>query len=285
MSDTWTAIAGYSTGEYTDTMVFEVDYDTKKLQKISGQTLVAGEENSQYIRFTMPRYWDGIDTSDKTIKVIYQLTDQYFGKSEVINGEMTEDAVRFGWVVPKAACCVSGTLLFVIVVTGEDYVLKFQITELPVVKSIDPEGEIPEPTREAWYIEFQQRMEAVLTEAEETLGDARTYAEQSEASANAAANIKEDVDDTSAQLDQALDDLKDALEQVGINKATLEVVVQRLNAMVADYDASAEQEILDARVGHNGVTYGSMGEAIRGQFDELRVYVDSEGYVCQNSST
>ena len=97
--------------------------------------------------------------------------------------------------------------------------------------------------------------------------------------------IKEDVDGTSAQLDQALDDLQGALEQVGINKATLEVVVQRLNAMVADYDASAEQEILDARVGHNGVTYGSMGEAIRGQFDELRVYVDSEGYVCQNSST
>ena len=285
MSDTWTAIAGYNTGDYTDTMVFEVDYDTKKLQKISGQTLVAGEENSQYIRFTMPRHWDGIDISDKTIKVIYQLTDQYFGNTAVINGEMTEDAVRFGWVVPKTACCVSGTLLFVIVVTGEDYVLKSQITEVPVVKSIDPEGEIPEPAREAWYIEFQQRMEAVLTEAEETLGDARTYAEQSEASANAAANIKEDVDGTSAKLDQALDDLKDALEQVGINKATLEVVVQRLNAMVADYDASAEQEILDARVGHNGVTYGSMGEAIRGQFDELRVYVDSEGYVCQNSST
>ena len=285
MSDTWTAIAGYSTGEYTDTMVFEVDYDTKKLQKISGQTLVAGEENSQYIRFTMPRYWDGIDISDKTIKVIYQLTDQYFGKSEMINGEMTEDAVRFGWVVPKTACCVSGTLLFVIVVTDEGYALKSQITEVPVVKSIDPEGDIPEPTREAWYIEFQNRMESVLTEAEETLGDARAYAEQSEASANAAANIKEDVDGTSAQLDQALDDLKDALEQVGINKATLEVVVQRLNAMVADYDASAEQEILDARVGHNGVTYGSMGEAIRGQFDELRVYVDSEGYVCQNSST
>jgi len=285
MSDTWTAIAGYSTGEYTDTMVFEVDYDTKKLQKISGQTLVAGEENSQYIRFTMPRYWDGIDISDKTIKVIYQLTDQYFGKSEVINGEMTEDAVRFGWVVPKTACCVSGTLLFVIVVSGENYVLKIQITEVPVVNSLDPEGDIPEPTREAWYIEFQNRMESVLTEAEETLGDARTYAEQSEASANAAANIKENVDSTSDRLDQALDDLQEALEQVGVNKVNIATVVARLNQMVSDYDASAEQEILDARVGHNGVTYGSMGEAIRGQFDELRVYVDSEGYVCQNSST
>lgn len=285
MSDTWTAIAGYNTGDYTDTMVFEVDYDTKKLQKISGQTLVAGEENSQYIRFTMPRYWDGIDISDKTIKIVYQLTDQYFGKSDVINGEMTEGAVRFGWVVPKTACCITGTLLFVIVVSGENYVLKIQITEVPVVKSLDPEGDIPEPTREAWYIEFQNRMESVLTEAEETLGDARTYAEQSEASANAAANIKENVDSTSDRLDQALDDLQEALEQVGVNKVNIATVVARLNQMVSDYDASTETEILDARVGHNGVTYGSMGEAIRGQFDELRVYVDSEGYVCQNSST
>ena len=285
MSDTWTAIAGYNTGDYTDTMVFEVDYDTKKLQKISGQTLVAGEENSQYIRFTMPRYWDGIDISDKTIKIVYQLTDQYFGKSDVINGEMTEGAVRFGWVVPKTACCITGTLLFVIVVSGENYVLKIQITEVPVVKSLDPEGDIPEPTREAWYIEFQNRMESVLTEAEDTLGDARTYAEQSEASANAAANIKENVDSTSDRLDQALDDLQEALEQVGVNKVNIATVVARLNQMVSDYDASTETEILDARVGHNGVTYGSMGEAIRGQFDELRVYVDSEGYVCQNSST
>ena len=285
MSETWTAIAGYTTADYTDTMVFEVDYDSKKLQKISGQTLVAGEENSQYIRFTMPRFWDGIDISDKSIKVVYQLTDQYFGKSDVINGEMTEDAVRFGWVVPKTACCITGTLLFVIVVSGEDYVLKTQITEAPVVKSLDPEHDIPEPSQEAWYIDFQARIEELLSETENTLNAARGAAEAAEQSANAAANIKEDVDGTSAQLGQALDDLQDALEQVGINKATLEVVVQRLNAMVADYDASAEQEILDARVGHNGVTYGSMGEAIRGQFDELRVYVDSEGYVCQNSST
>lgn len=283
MSETWTPITGYDTGDYTDTMVFEVDYDTKKLEKISGQTLVAGEENSQYIRFTMPRYWDGIDITDKTIQVVYMLTNQYFGYSDVINAEYTEDAVQFGWVVPKTACCISAALLFEITVTDTDYVLKSQITEVPVVQSLDPEGTIPEPSQETWYIDFQARIEELLSETENTLNAARGAAEAAEQSANAAAGIKEDVDGTSAQLGQALDDLQDALEQVGINKATLEVVVQRLNAMVADYDASAEQEILDARVGHNGVTYGSMGDAIRGQFNELRVYVDSEGYVCQNS--
>ena len=284
MSETWTAIAGYTTADYTDTMVFEVDYDSKKLQKISGQTLVAGEENSQYIRFTMPRFWDGIDISDKSIKVVYQLTDQYFGKSDVINGEMTEDAVRFGWVVPKTACCITGTLLFVIVVSGEDYVLKTQITEAPVVKSLDPEHDIPEPSQEAWYIDFQARIEELLSETENTLNSARQAAESAERSASDAADIKESVDSTSESLEQALDNLQEVLEQVGINKINIATVVGRLNQMVADYDASAESEIMDARVGHNGVTYGSLGAAIRGQFEELRVYVDSDGYVCQDGT-
>ena len=284
MSDNWTAISGYAAADYTDTMVFEVDYDSKKLQKISGQTLVAGEENSQYIRFTMPRYWDGIDISDKTIKVVYQLTDQYFGKSDVINGEMTEDAVRFGWGVHKTACCITGTLLFVIAVSGEEYALKTQIAEAPVAKSLDPEHDIPEPSREAWYIEFQARVDAVLNEAEDALTDVHRLAGEAAASAGSAAAIKDAVDETKTDLDKALDDLQEVLEQVGINKINIATVVGRLNQMVADYDASAESEIMDARVGHNGVTYGSLGAAIRGQFDELRVYVDSDGYVCQDGT-
>ena len=284
MSDTWTAIAGYPTADYTDTMVFEVDCLTKKLEIISGQTLVAGEENSQYIRFTMPRIWDGIDISDKTIKVVYQLTDQYFGSSDVINAEMTEDAIRFGWVVPKTACSITGTLMFVIVASGEEYVLKTRITEVPVVKSIDPEGDIPEPSKEIWYRDFQVRIEELLGEVENTLNSARQAAESAERSASDAADIKESVDSTSESLEQALDNLQEVLEQVGINKINIATIVGRLNQMVADYDASAESEIMDARVGHNGVTYGSLGAAIRGQFDELRVYVDSDGYVCQDGT-
>lgn len=285
MADTWQAISEYASNNYSDTMVFEVDGATKKLQKISGQTLIAGEKNSQYIRFMMPRYWDGIDVSEKGISIIYGLAGQYYGETAAISAERTDDSLRFGWVVPEEACCIAGTLLFILVIKDSTYVLKSQITEVPVLKSINLDDVIPEPTKETWYADFQARIEELLSETENTLNAARGAAEAAEQSANAAAGIKEDVDGTSAQLDQALDDLQDALEQVGINKATLEVVVHRLNAMVADYDASAEQEILDARVGHNGVTYGSMGEAIRGQFDELRVYVDSEGYVCQNSST
>lgn len=283
MSETWTPITGYDTGDYTDTMVFEVDYDTKKLEKMSGQTLVAGEENSQYIRFTMPRYWDGIDITDKTIQVVYMLTNQYFGYSDVINVEYTEDAVQFGWVVPKTACCISAALLFEITVTDTDYVLKSQITEVPVVQSLDPEGTIPEPSQEEWYIEFQERVNAAISQAEGAVSSAAASAEHAAESAEAAENAKNSVDGTKSALDAVLAVLQETLDQVGVNKIDIATLVGRLNAMVADYDASAETEILDARVGHNGITYTSMGAAIRGQFDELRLYVDADGYVCQSS--
>lgn len=283
MSDTWNAITGYDSTDYTDTMVFEVDYASKKLQKISGQTLVAGEKNSQYIRFVMPRYWDGIDISEKTINIIYQLTDDYFGTSEVIAAERSDEQLRFGWVVPETACAIEGTLLFIIVVSSEGYVLKTQITDTPVVKSLNPEEDIPEPSKETWYADFQARVEALLSETENTLNSAKGFAQSAEASAEAAAGIKEAVDETKTDLDTALGSLQELLEQIGLNKVAIAVITGRLNELVSDYDASAETEILDARVGHNGVTYGSMGEAIRGQFDELRLYVDADGYVCQSS--
>ena len=197
MSDTWTAISGYATAEYADTMVFKVDHGTKKLEKISGQTLVAGEENSQYIRFEMPRYWDGIDIIGKTIKVVHMLANRYFGETATINGKYSDDMLQFGWVVPKTACCISGTLMFVIVVTGTDYVLKTQIAETPVAKSIDIDGTIPEPSKEAWYREFQARIDSVLQNAEDVAARAAeaAYLARSYVGAPLAANHVADMVD------------------------------------------------------------------------------------------
>lgn len=174
MADTWTAISGYSATDYVDTMTFEVDAETKKLAKLSGQTLVAGEKNSQYIQIRMPRYWDGIDISEMNISIIYDLNNsEYFGTTQAISAERTTDSIRFGWVVPEEACAVKGTLLFVIVVKDTNYVLKTQIAETPVVKSLSEDGDIPEPTRETWYSDFQSRVESTLSAAENAVEEAQ----------------------------------------------------------------------------------------------------------------
>ena len=183
MADTWTPISGYTPQDYTDTMVFEMSSETKKVQTIMGQALVAGEENSQYIKFVLDRYWDGIDITGKAFGIEYALAGKYYGTSNAVNAEMSEDKVRFGWIVPVTACCVSGTLFFVIKVESEDYALKSQIVEVPVYKTIDVGDVVPEPTKEAWYREFEARVEGAIDDAEAAI----EAAQAAQASAEAAA--------------------------------------------------------------------------------------------------
>ena len=172
MADTWTMLSGYTSSDYVDTMVFEVVSATKKIRPLSGQTLVAGEKNSQYVRFEMDRFWDGIDISTKNFNITYSLAGKYYGTSEAVSAEVNTDKLRFGWIVPEEACCIAGTLMFVLVIKSDGYVLKTQIAETPVVKSLDEESVVPEPTREAWYKEFQARVQEDLNDSQAALTSA-----------------------------------------------------------------------------------------------------------------
>lgn len=186
----WTAISGYTPQDYTDTAIFQVDSDTKKIALITGQPLVAGEENSQYMRFILDRYWDGIDIKDKAFYVEFSLAGTYYGKTAAVNAEYTTEQIRFGWVVPKEACCISGTLMFILRIESEDYVLKTQIAEHPVFKSVNVESVVPEPTREAWYRNFEARVENAISAAQAVQAAteiAAQNAQTAEANAEAAA--------------------------------------------------------------------------------------------------
>lgn len=194
MADTWTPISG-TIEDYTDTLVFEMSAETKKLEKIVGQALVAGEENSQYIKFVLPRYWDGIDISGKTFGIEYALAGTYYGTSAAVNAEMSTDQVRFGWVVPKNACAISGTLFFVLKVNSTDYVLKSQIADTPVFKTIDVGDVVPEPTKEQWYREFEARVEGAIDDVEAAIEAAHA----AQASAEAAAQNAQIAEDNAEQ--------------------------------------------------------------------------------------
>ena len=191
MADTWTPISGYTPQDYSDTMVFEMSSETKNVEKILGQVLIAGEENSQYIKFVLSRYWDGIDISGKTFSIEYALAGKYYGTSEAVNAEMSAEQIRFGWVVPAEACCVSGTLFFILKVESEGYVLKSRIVEEPVYKTIDVGDVVPEPTKEAWYREFAARVEAAIDDAEAAI----EAAQAAQASAEAAAQNAQTAED------------------------------------------------------------------------------------------
>lgn len=285
MSMEYEWVDGYENGIYTDDMIFEVNKDTKQLQVITNQVMVSGENKSQFIRFQMPRYYDGIDLSTKNIQIIYITESGFSDINSAICVERNDENLRFGWLVPAAASYDVGVLSFSIEFVGDDYVLKTRVTNVEVYDGLNGGEVIPEPEEQNWYIELQQRCDYVLNQATAAKQAAAGSAENAAASASGAAGIKTAVDNTKTLIDAVLTSLTASLEQIGLNKTDIATLTGRIDQALADYDASAETEIMDARVGHNGVTYTTLGAAIRGQFSELRLYVDDDGYICQSEST
>lgn len=285
MSMEYEWVDGYENGTYTDDMIFEVDKDTKQLQVITNQVLVSGENKSQFIRFQIPRYYDGIDLSTKNIQIIYITESGFSDINAAICVERNDENLRFGWLVPAAASYDVGVLSFSIEFVGDDYVLKTRVTDVEVFDGLNGGEIIPEPEEQNWYIELQQRCDYVLNQANAAKEAAAGSATNAAGSATDAATIKTAVDNTKTLIDAVLTSLTASLEQIGLNKTDIITLTGRIDQALADYDASAETEIMDARVGHNGVTYSTLGAAIRGQFNELRLYVDEDGYICQSEST
>lgn len=226
MPDTWTAISGSTPQDYTDTAVFEVNPDTKQIALITGQALVAGEKDSQYISFLMPRYWDGIDISSKTFAIEYALAGTYYGTSEAVNAEMTTEQVRFGWIVPETACAISGTLLFILKITSEDYVLKTQIAEHPVFKTINVEDVVPEPTKEAWYQAFQTRVDSAISEAEAAVDTAQSTLTQVEAAAQLAQTAAQDAQGAQGAVEVASQTAQTAAQTAQVSQEAAEAAAQ-----------------------------------------------------------
>jgi len=235
----WTLISGSTPQDYTDTAVFEVNPDTKQIALITGQALVAGEKDSQYISFLMPRYWDGIDIADKTFTVEYALAGQYYGTSEAVNAEMTSEQVRFGWIVPEEACAISGTLLFVLKITSEGYTLKTQIAEHPVFKTIRVEDVVPEPTKEAWYREFQTRVDSAIEQAESAIETVQSTLTDVEAAAQLA--------QTAAQEAQEAQGAVEAASQSAQTSAQVAQVSQEAAAQSAQTAEAARDDALTAQ--------------------------------------
>lgn len=285
MSMEYEWVDGYENGTYTDDMIFKVDKGTKKLDVITNQTLVSGENNSQFIRFEMPRYYDGVDLSTKNIQIIYITETGYSDINAAVCVERNDENLRFGWLVPGPALSKAGVLSFSLEFVGDDYVLKTRAVEVEVFDGLNGGKIIPEPEEKAWYIELQQRCDYVLNQANAAKEAAAGSAENAALSAEGAANIKEAVDGTKTLIDADLTALSADREQIATNKTNISTLQGRMDQALADYDASAETEIMDARVGRDGTVYPTMGGAIRGQFDQLRLYVDTDGYVCQSESS
>ena len=102
--------------------------DSKDINLNSKQFNITQEENSQYIPFEMPRYYDGYDLVNTVISIHYQTKGGRHGASKPINVEFNNEKIRFGWLVDAGATVDAGTLEFEIhaygTVTGTDGISK-----------------------------------------------------------------------------------------------------------------------------------------------------------------
>lgn len=233
-NETFAPVSGYNNeyfASYEDASYSTVS-DTKNITLASDQPHLTQETNSQYMVFVMPRYYDNIDLSAKTIEIHYvnaQKDDYYVAP---VNVEVSEHYIRFGWLVDANATAIAGTLSFEIraygtTPAGTSYLWRTRPnTSLTVEQSLSGNG-VPEPVNyEDWIANCETRLSAIVSQAE-------TYANSAESAASSARDAAASIDSyTKAEIDTMFSDFN-SLSNLG---AEFE------NNVLTIYDSSKDTE-------------------------------------------
>ena len=97
--------------EYYDSKLSVID-DKKNVVLDDSQINISQEENSQFIPFEMPRYYDGFDLMNTEIWIHYLSSDNYHGASRAVNVSFDTSTIKFAWLVDGAATHIAGPLKF-----------------------------------------------------------------------------------------------------------------------------------------------------------------------------
>ena len=103
--------------EYSDDKSSTVDQN-KNITVDASQINISQEENSQFIPFQMPRYYDGFDLMETEIWFWYKSSDGVVGSSRAVNVSYDTATIKLGWLVDDQATHVAGDLKFEIRAIG-----------------------------------------------------------------------------------------------------------------------------------------------------------------------
>ena len=176
-----------------DTYVFYDSYEDLKTVIVSdngdvtvpeeNKDVLKGEENSQYITFDIPRYYDGIDLTKMLIRIHWvneQNKIEGGGYAGAVNGICNPERIRIGWIIDSAVTEIEGPVTFQLEAIGtnekdETYVKKSKYGTLNVLPSFITGSSVTKPTDE-WYKEFVANMQSMITQAQGYATDAREKA-------------------------------------------------------------------------------------------------------------
>lgn len=181
--------------EYEDSKISRID-EKKQISLNEEQINISQEENSQYIPFEMPRYFDGFDLASTIISIHYETSDKYHGRAFPVNVAYSDNKIKFGWLIDGKVTHVAGKVNFEIHAEGKNsnqraYVWKSKSSDALIVnKSLCIDCDETIVLDDSWVEELVERIaENVATQiAEAQVADQVKAAENAATIAQSAAS-------------------------------------------------------------------------------------------------
>lgn len=159
--------------DFSDDNISTVN-DTKDIALNKKQFNISQEENSQYIPFEMPRYYDGFDLVRTAISIHYKTKSGRHGASKPVNVAFNNEKIRFGWLIDSGVTLDVGMLEFEIhaygAIAGTDGVPKSYTwktksnKELNVLESLCDCNDVVNNIDDTW-------MQELVTDVAERVAD------------------------------------------------------------------------------------------------------------------
>ena len=223
--------------QYEDSSYSTID-KLKNIKMDDNQINLTQEDNSQFIPFEMPRYYDGVDLMQMLIQVHYVNKENQDGIATPVNVTYSADKIHFNWLVDKNVTNVEGEVDFEITATGsneknESYLWKSRPNgKLNILKSLAGNGVI-KPSDD-WYTGFVQLMDEKVSEATK---QAQAAAQSAAEAKTAVANVDSKISSAAAGIKQELQADLDANYAKKTELDTLKNKVDNLNGL-ADFDVT-----------------------------------------------
>ena len=248
----------YYNGEYSDDNISTVD-ENKTISLNNQQINLTQEENSQYIPFRMPRFYDGFDLS-KTALSIYWVNKEGSGSEALpVDVYYNSEYLKFAWLVDKNVTMLAGKIKFEIRASGlnskgQPYTWKTKsndgvnvIQALEFKKFIEPD--------ESWQTGFMAKIESSLADVRAAVNEAQGHAQDAQEAAMDASTAFEETKAIKAELQLGIDtkvesSLEEALDGAFDGYATEDFVLERINEIdvtdqLQDYALKTELPSLD----------------------------------------
>lgn len=122
-------------------------------------TFVMGEHNSSMITFQIDRYYDGVDLSDKKIKIVYKNSNGIYESddAEICNVKYSQKSLHFSWVVSNNVTQTTKFIAYICFIS-EDYLLKTENFTVLVKSSFDPAASEPSAN---WFVTIEGKLEKI----------------------------------------------------------------------------------------------------------------------------